>query len=200
MTPAPSGPARVLVTGFEPFGGSSTNPSELVARRLGELGVGGASVTVEVLPVDFAAATTRIAELVAATGPDLVLALGLAGDRTRVSVERVALNLEDARIPDNGGAQPRDVPVLAGGPAALFATVPVRMMVAAIRRAGVDAEMSLSAGSFVCNAVLYTALTAAGAATTCGFIHLPPAAVLPVDVAVDAVRAAIGAALPTEEG
>ncbi|MGC5628033.1 pyroglutamyl-peptidase I [Georgenia sp. Z1344] len=191
----------VVVTGFGPFGTHAENPSADVVRALGaDPGVdAGVRLVTEVLPTSFARATARVRELVAEHEPVVLLALGLAEDRTVLTVERVGVNLVDARIPDVDDDRPVDVPVRPGGPDAHLATIDVRSAIAAARGAGVEATTSASAGLFVCNAVLYTALDAAreaGADTVAGFVHLPPAGHLPVGDATRAVRAIVSALTP----
>lgn len=167
---------RLLLTGFEPFAGDTRNPSaDLVAAIAAEPPPGLALATA-ILPVAFAHLDAALDAALAAAAPDVVLSLGLAGGRAELSVERVAINLDDARIPDNAGDQPLDRPVVAGGPAAYFATVPVKAMVAAMRAAGAPAQLSHSAGTFACNHVFYRAAHLAATARRgmrAGFIHLP---------------------------
>jgi len=165
----------VLLTGFEPFGGDAVNPSGDAVRTVAARWSGPDLLIAAVLPVSFAAAAERLAELLAAHAPDLVIATGLAGGRAEIAVERVAVNLADARIPDNDGSQPVDEESLPGAPAALFATLPIKRIVGAIAEQGIPAVASLSAGSFVCNHVFLHA--AAWAARTpgsrAGFVHVP---------------------------
>jgi pyroglutamyl-peptidase len=170
----------VLVTGFEPFDGADHNPSGDVARRLAELGHPDCRLVGDVLPVSFARAPSLLAAAIEAHHPDVVIMLGLAENRHAITPERVAINLADARIPDNDGAQPDDAPLEPHGPAARFALLPVKHIALAIANAGIAAEVSLSAGSYVCNAVMYTALGIAeramgpsGAPLQAGFIHVP---------------------------
>ncbi len=166
----------LLITGFEPFGGESVNPSGAVAQALHGQVIGGAQVVAAQLPCVFAQALPALQAALDRHAPDWVLALGLAGSRSAISVERVAVNLVDARIPDNAGAQPVDEPVRAGGPAAFFTGLPAKAIVARLQQAGHRAELSHSAGSFVCNQVFYglmqTLATQPGVVG--GFIHLPP--------------------------
>ncbi|REJ06633.1 pyroglutamyl-peptidase I [Microbacterium bovistercoris] len=161
----------VLLTGFGPFAGSDGNPSQdaVIAYAAAHP---SADLVTAVLPVVFTDAADRLRTLIAEHRPEVVIAFGLAGGSTRVAVERVAVNLIDARIPDNSGAAPVDVPSDPGGPAARFATLPVKRIARAIDDAGIPAHVSLSAGSYVCNHVFYTALAAAPGARA-GFIHLP---------------------------
>jgi len=170
--------ATVLLTGFDPFGGDAVNPSGEAVRTVAERWSSPDRLITEVLPVSFAGAAERLRSLLAAHSPDLVIATGLAGGRADITVERVAVNLADARIPDNDGEQPTDAPSLPGAPTALFATLPVKRIVAAIAEQGIPAVTSLSAGSFVCNHVfLHAAAWAAGTrGARAGFVHVPWAA------------------------
>ena len=165
---------RVLLTGFEPFGGQSLNPSWEVARALHGEVIAGAQVTAVQLPCVFAQALPALKQALASHRPDIVLALGQAEGRCDFSVERVAINVQDARIPDNAGAQPIDVPVVAGGPAAYFSSLPIKALVAGLRAAGFPASVSQTAGTFVCNQVFYGLQHAlAGQGVHSGFMHLP---------------------------
>ncbi|WP_396433470.1 pyroglutamyl-peptidase I [Limnohabitans sp.] len=166
-------PMRILLTGFEPFGGQSLNPSWEVARALHGVWVAGAQVTALQLPCVFAQALATLQQALADV-PDIVLALGQAEGRCDFSVERVAINVLDARIPDNAGQQPIDIPVSAGGPAAYFSTLPIKSLVLGLKAAGFPASVSPSAGSFVCNQVFYALQhTLAGRGVHSGFVHLP---------------------------
>ncbi|MBS0193402.1 MAG: pyroglutamyl-peptidase I [Proteobacteria bacterium] len=173
---------RVLLTGFEAFDGEDINPARQIAETLSGEHIGGHRVDAAVLPVSFADALPALTQALEASRPTLTICLGQAGGRTRLSIERVAINLIDARIPDNTGAQPIDTPVIADAPAAYFSTLPVKAMLAALHAAGVPAELSFSAGSYVCNAVFFAlmhALHARASATPSataargGFIHVP---------------------------
>ncbi len=165
---------RILVTGFEPFGGQSLNPSWEVARALHGLKLQGAQVTAVQLPCVFAQALPALQQALAQHSPDIALALGQAEGRCDFSVERVAINVMDARIADNAGAQPIDVPVIAGGPAAYFSTLPIKSLVAGLRAGGFPASVSQTAGTFVCNQVFYALQhTLAGLGVHSGFMHLP---------------------------
>jgi pyroglutamyl-peptidase len=165
---------RILLTGFEPFGGQSINPSWEVARTLQGAVIAGAQVTAVQLPCVFAQALPALQLALAQQRPDIVLALGQAEGRCDFSVERVAINVQDARIPDNAGAQPIDVPVIAGGPAAYFSTLPIKTLVAGLKAAGFPASVSQTAGTFVCNQVFYALQhTLAGLGVHSGFVHLP---------------------------
>ena len=163
------------MTGFEPFAGEKTNPSWDVCRQLPEE-IAGMRVERLRVPCVFRRAIEVAAEAIERTRPALVVCLGQAGGRSGLSVERIGINLDDARIPDNAGAQPVDVAVAANGPPAYFASLPVKAMAAAIRAAGVPAEVSNSAGTFVCNHLLYGVLhylAASGNRARAGFIHVP---------------------------
>jgi len=165
---------RILITGFEPFGGQSINPSWEVARALEGLHLPQAQVQAIQLPCVFAQASSALGRALDEIGPDIVLALGQAEGRSDISVERVAINIMDARIADNAGAQPIDQAVVAGGPAAYFSTLPVKHLVARLRAAGFPASVSQTAGTFVCNQVFYALQHAlAGRSVRSGFVHLP---------------------------
>ncbi len=168
--------APILITGFEPFDGDSINPSWEVARALDGRRIAGHRVAALRLPCAFATAMPALHAAIDRLQPCLVLGLGLAASRGAVSIERVAVNLVDARIPDNAGAQPVDEAVVAGGPAAYFTRLPVKAMQAALREAGLPVELSHSAGTFVCNQVFYTLMhrLRAWPGMRGGFIHLPP--------------------------
>lgn len=172
---AAAGSGGVLVTGFEPFGGERTNPSWEVCERLG-YAVAGLRVERLLVPCEFGRSIEVVAAAVARHQPSLVICLGQAGGRTRLSIERVAINVDDARMADNAGAAPVDEPVVALGPPAYFATLPVKAMAAAARAAGVAAEVSNSAGTYVCNHLMYGVLhllATGGATARAGFIHVP---------------------------
>ena len=164
----------VLLTGFEPFGGESLNPSWEAARRLDGVELAGARVHARQLPCEFGAALAALRRELDALRPTLAVAVGQAGGRAELSLERVAINIDDARIPDNAGRQPIDRPIVAGGPAAYFSTLPIKAQTAALRRAGIPAAVSQSAGTFVCNHVFYGLMHAlAGGPARGGFIHIP---------------------------
>ena len=168
--------ATIVLTGFDPFGGDTVNPSTAIAQALHGQRIAGNTVVAAQLPTAFGAAQERLRGLVQQHQPTLVLCLGQAGGRAALSIERVAINLVDARIPDNQGQQPVDTPVLAQGPAAYFATVPVKAMLQAVRACGLPGEVSLSAGSFVCNAVFYGLmhhLAQSHPGARGGFVHVP---------------------------
>ena len=183
---------RLLVSSFGPFGEHASNVSADVARRLWEEGVEGADLVTVELPVVRYEAVERLAEAFARVRPDVLVMLGLAGKRDKITPERVAINLDDYRIPDNAGNQPHDEPVVAGAPAAYFSTRPVKQIVGAMTAAGIPAELSNTAGTYVCNHVSYALLhhiERTGAPCRAGFIHLPPA--LPLATLVRGVSIAI---------
>lgn len=169
----------VLLTGFEPFADDPTNSSGDAVQLVAASWAGPEQLVTAALPVTFEGAAARLRALIAQHSPDIVIATGLAGGRTAVTPERVAINLVDARIPDNSGAQPGDEPSLAGGPAAYFTTLPVKAIVRDASAAGIPTSLSTTAGTFVCNHVFFHALDAAATARPsmrAGFIHVPYAA------------------------
>ena len=164
-----------MITGFEPFGGETINPSQAIAQNLHGTEIGGHEVFGVLLPCVFGAANRELSRQLRAIRPSLVVCLGQAGGRAAITPERVAINVDDARIPDNAGAQPVDRPVVQGGPAAYFSTLPVKAMVAGLRADGVPAEVSQTAGTFVCNHVFYGLMHALRRrpGVRGGFIHVP---------------------------
>ncbi|QJI32731.1 pyroglutamyl-peptidase I [Pseudomonas sp. ADAK18] len=165
----------VLLTGFEPFDQDPINPSWEAVRRLdGVLLTEDVRIVARQLPCAFATAAPRLKALLEEYRPHLVIATGLGPGRSDISIERVAINLNDARIPDNLGEQPIDTPVVPDGPAAYFSTLPIKAMVRALREAGIPASVSQTAGTFVCNQVFYSLQHAlAGSGVRGGFIHVP---------------------------
>ena len=166
----------ILLTGFEPFDGDTLNPSWEAVRQLDQHLLAGHLLIAQQLPCVFDQAIAALTATIDRWQPELVLCVGQAGGRSGLTLERVAINLDDARIPDNIGQQPLDRPVVAGGPAAWFTTLPVKAMVHAAREAGIPAAISYSAGTFVCNHVMYGLLHhLAHHAPTCrgGFLHIP---------------------------
>ncbi|WP_338491086.1 pyroglutamyl-peptidase I [Erwinia aphidicola] len=164
----------VLITGFEPFDGELLNPAWEAVSQLSDRMIGSTKVVARQLPCVFGTAIDEITRIIDELKPELVIAVGQAGGRADISVERVAINVNDARIPDNAGAQPVDEPIEPQGPAAYFATLPVKAMVAAIREAGIPASVSQTAGTYVCNNVMYGLLHhLRRRKTRGGFIHIP---------------------------
>lgn len=200
---------RVLLTGFQPFAGETVNPSAEIARALDGEVIEGHTVVGVVLPCVFGEAIAALKGHLARTEPALVICVGQAGGRASISFERVAINLDDARIPDEAGQQPRDRPVIEGGPAAYFSSLPVKAMAHALGAAGVPAEVSHTAGTFVCNHVFYGLMHAlsGGSGTRGGFVHVPftpeqaarhGAQGLALDEQIRGTRLAIAAALTHE--
>ncbi|GGU75442.1 pyrrolidone-carboxylate peptidase [Streptomyces albospinus] len=191
---------RVLLTGFEPFDGESTNPSWRAVRAAAAEPFAGAELSTVELPCVYGGSLTALRAAVDAAQPDIVVCVGQAGGRPDITVERVAVNVDDARIPDASGAEPIDEVIVPGGPAAYFSTLPIKACVAAVRAAGLPASVSNTAGTFVCNHVFYG--LAHLIATELphvrgGFVHVPyaPEQVtdraqpsLPVDAVARALR------------
>lgn len=198
---------RVLLTGFDAFGGHSLNPSWLLAQTLHRRQIAGHRVLAAQLPTVFGDSARRLHALLLEHRPVLVICLGVAAGRGAMSLERIAVNVDDARIADNAGAQPVDAPVVAGAPAAYFSTLPVKAMQAAIQAAGIPAELSHSAGTFVCNHVFYAlmhrlATLPALQGARGGFMHVPllpqqGSPSLPLPTMVEALRIGIRTALGT---
>jgi len=164
---------KLLITGFDPFGGEAINPSWEAVRLLPDL-IGGWQVTKLQIPTVFDRAAQLVLQQAEMLQPDVILCVGQAGGRRGITPEVVGINLREANIPDNAGNAPQNAPVVSDGPAAYFSTVPVRAMVAAIRELGLPASLSYSAGAFVCNDVLYTLLHHHDRTQVkVGFIHVP---------------------------
>ena len=164
---------KLLITGFDPFGGEKINPAWEAVKLLPEI-IGEYMLCKLEIPTVFGLAAQRVMEKAEEVKPQVILCIGQAGGRSAVTPERIGVNIRDARIPDNGGNQPRGNFCVPEGPAAYFATVPVMAMEEAIRAAGLPATVSNSAGAFVCNDVLYTLLHRyAGTDVKVGFIHVP---------------------------
>lgn len=166
----------ILVTGFEPFGGSDINPSWDAVAELPEE-IAGARIVTRQLPCAFGQSVEVVERACAELEPDAIVLVGLAAGRAGITPERVAINVDDARIPDNAGQKPLDRPIAAHGPAAYFSTLPVKAMVEAIREEGLPASLSNSAGTFVCNHVMYGVLhhlaCSESSGVLAGFIHVP---------------------------
>ena len=167
-------PKLVLLTGFEPFNGATINPAWEAVRALEGWSGAGFRVEVRQLPCVFGEANRDLAAMVDELEPSIVIAVGQAGGRAEISVERVAINVDDASIADNAGGQPVDRPIHADGPAAYFTTLPIKATVAALRERGLRAAVSQTAGTFVCNHVFYGLMHhTAGRQLKAGFIHVP---------------------------
>ena len=192
---------RVLLTGFEPFGGETVNPSWVAVQAVAREWSGPEQIIPVQLPVVF---DDSIDRAIAEHSPDLVISVGQAGGFATIELERVAINVQDARIPDNSGAQPIDEPVVAGGPAAHFSSLPIKAAVAAVQAAGIPASVSQSAGTYTCNHVFYR-LRHLGAHG--GFMHVPysteqlagrDAVSLPQSQITEAVRIVVRTALDVD--
>jgi pyroglutamyl-peptidase len=164
----------VLLTGFEPFDGAAINPAWEAVRLLDGWSGEGFRVVGRELPCVFGRAAEALCAAVDEVRPDVAIAVGQAGGRPEISVERVAINVDDARIPDNAGQQPVDLPIAADGPAAYFTTLPIKAMAAAMRAQGLTAGVSQTAGTFVCNHVFYALMHyVRDRSLKAGFIHVP---------------------------
>lgn len=190
---------KILLTGFNPFGANAVNPSQLIVQALGEREYDSFDLITAVLRTEFAAAGAAVKGLIEAVEPDVVLMLGLASGRNVISLERVAINLNDAGLPDNAGdhAQGRLIAADDNAPVAYWSTLPLDALTAALQERGIPVGYSNHAGAFVCNHVFYTARQAIeqmGWAVPCGFIHVPPiadspdAAGLPLATLIDGIE------------
>lgn len=187
--------SKILLTGFEPFGKASSNPSGEIVKQ-----IAGDNIVTAILPVAYAQSAERLLALIAEHNPDVVISLGQAEGRTQITPERVAINLDDARLADNEGVMRNDVKILEDGPDAYFSTLPIKEIVEAIQAKGIPAAVSLSAGAFLCNHVFYIAQNKfAGTSVRSGFVHVPlmdsqasefpGLPTMPLDQMVTAVRA-----------
>ncbi|TNH43598.1 pyroglutamyl-peptidase I [Photorhabdus luminescens] len=166
----------VLITAFEPFDGEAINPSWESVRQLQNQQLSGAHIETRQLPCVFNTSLTNLYAAIDEIQPELVIAVGQAGGRSDITVERIAININDARIPDNQGNQPIDTPIVTTGPAAYFATLPIKAIVSGLQAAGIPASISQSAGTYVCNHVMYGLLhylTLTYPNVRGGFIHIP---------------------------
>lgn len=200
----------VLLTGFEPFNKEPINPAWETVRALDGWGEGDFGVVARQLPCVFGDANTAMAALIDELHPALVIAVGQAGGRVDLSVERVAINVDDAPIKDNAERQLVDEPIVRGGPAAYFSTLPIKAIVAALRAAGLPASVSQTAGTFVCNHVFYGLMHAVAGRddVKAGFIHIPylpeqaarhpGAASMSLEQMIEGMRVAIRTALATD--
>ena len=166
---------KILLTAFQPFGGEAVNPAEVAVGRVAEE-VRGAQIVKISVPVVFGKAVETVRAAMEREQPDVVLCIGQAGGRFGMTPERVAINLDDARIPDNEGNQPLDRPIFEDGAPAYFTQLPVKAMVTAMREAGVPASLSYTAGTYVCNHLMYGVLyhiDKAFPGVRGGFMHVP---------------------------
>ena len=197
----------VLLTGFEPFGDETINPSWEAVRALQGVRIGGHRIEARCLPVVFGDAIKQLRKAIAETKPSLVVCVGQAGGRAQLSLERVAINVDDARRPDNAGHAPIDTAIVADGPAAYFTSLPIKRLRQALQRAGIPAEISQTAGTYVCNHVFYGLMHALRnkRGLRGGFVHIPwspdqaarhaGAPSLPTATVVEALRIIVRVAL-----
>ncbi|WP_308635520.1 pyroglutamyl-peptidase I [Paenibacillus silvisoli] len=167
---------RVLVTGFEPFGGETVNPAWEAVSLLSSKTYQGIKIEARLIPTVFHASIQLLREAIDDVEPDIVICVGQAGGRSDIAVERVAINVSDARIADNEGNQPVDEPIAADGPTAYWATLPVKAITAQLRSAGIPASVSHTAGTFVCNHLFYGLqhlIATEFPSIKGGFIHVP---------------------------
>ena len=164
---------KLLITGFDPFDGATVNPSWEAVKLLPDT-VGDYELYKLQIPTVFGLAPKTVLEKAAEVQPDVIISVGQAGTRPAVTPERIGINVRDARITDNAGISPKDEPIVPCGPDGYFSTLPIKAMIAAIQEAGLPASVSNTAGTFVCNDVLYSLLHHyAGSDVRCGFIHVP---------------------------
>jgi len=193
---------KVLLTGFEPFGGASFNPSGAVVQEIGRHGIDGVEIITAVLPVEFKRSAEILIDLIKTHQPSVVISLGQAEGRDFIGPEKVAINLADARIADNAGVKLENQKVDPNAADGYFSTLPIRAIVDAISALGINAKVSYSAGAFICNEIFFTAQSFLQAsAVISGFIHLPLAPnqspefpglpTMPIEDQVAGIRAAI---------
>jgi pyroglutamyl-peptidase len=160
---------KILLTGFEPFGKATTNPSGEIVKQ-----ISSDNIVTAILPVTYRESADRLLELVAEHRPEVVVCLGQAEGRTQITPEKVAINLDDANLADNEGVLRNDVKIVESGPDAYFSTLPIKEIVEAIKARGVPAAVSLSAGAFLCNHIFYVAQNKfVGTHVRSGFVHVP---------------------------
>jgi len=197
----------VLVTGFEAFGGETSNPSAEIARALDGKIIEGRPVVGVVLPCVFGTSAEELLRWLRVVRPELVVCVGQAGGRSAITPERVAINVDDALIPDNAGVKPLDVPIMRGGPAAYWSTLPIKAIVAGLTARGIPSAVSPTAGTFVCNHVFYRLMRALvrRKGVRGGFVHVPflphqakrgqPS--LPLDTMIAAITGVVAISLVT---
>lgn len=189
---------KLLITGFDPFGGETVNPAWEAVKRLPDR-IGEYVLCKLEIPTVFGQGAKTVLDSAAALQPDVILCIGQAGGRSAVTPERIAVNIRDGKIPDNAGFQPAGERIIEAGPAAYFTTVPAQKMASAIQQIGLPGIVSNSAGAFVCNDTLYTLLHHYDGTAVCvGFIHVPYLPEqgqpnLPLEDTIRALEAAIGA-------
>lgn len=166
---------KLLITGFDPFGGEQTNPAIEAVKRL-PAAIAGATVVPLEIPTVFGTCAEVVRQAIITEQPDVVLSVGQAGGRSALTPELIAINLDDGRIPDNAGFQPVDQPIQPNGPAAYFTQLPVKAMAQAIRQAGLPSHVSTTAGTYVCNHIMYQVQHLRATEfpqLQAGFIHIP---------------------------
>ena len=166
---------KLLITGFDPFGGEKTNPAIEAVKRL-PAAIAGATVVPLEIPTVFGTCAEVVRQAIITEQPDVVLSVGQAGGRSALTPELIAINLDDGRIPDNAGFQPVDQPIQPNGPAAYFTQLPVKAMAQAIRQAGLPSHVSTTAGTYVCNHIMYEVQHLRATEfpqLQAGFIHIP---------------------------
>jgi len=193
---------KVLLTGFEPFGGVNFNPSGAVVQEIAEHGIDGIEIVTAILPVEFKRASEKLINLISTHKPSVIISLGQAEGRDFIGLEQVAINLADGRIADNVGVKLVNQPINVTAADGYFSTLPIRAIVDAISALGISAKVSYSAGTFICNEIFFTAQSfLQGSTVISGFIHLPLAtnqaaefpglATMSIEDQVAAIRAAI---------
>ena len=195
--------STILLTGFDPFDGAASNPSRDAAHALHGRSIAGHRIVARQLPTEFGASLRVLRAAIRDTTPALVVCTGLASGRDGLSLERVAINVDDARIADNAGARPVDTPIVRNGPAAYFSSLPIKAMLAALRDGGIPAHVSQTAGTYVCNHVFYGLMHALRRrrAVRGGFIHVPHTGRggLPLETTIEGLRIALRIAATTGE-
>lgn len=167
---------KVLLTGFDPFGGDTVNPSWEAVKRLNGEVVEDVSIAAEQIPTVFHHSAAVLEQAIEKHDPDVVICVGQAGGRAHITPERIAINIDDARIPDNEDREPIDEPIAAHGPAAYWSALPIKLIVKELRKNGIPASVSNSAGTFVCNHLFYQlmhCIDRTSANIRGGFIHIP---------------------------
>jgi pyroglutamyl-peptidase len=200
----------VLVTGFDPFENEPINPSWEAVRTLDGQGIAGADIVARQLPTIFGESNKVLGKLLQTLRPDVVIAVGQAGGRAEMAIERIAINVDDARIADNAGKQPIDIAIASDGPAAYFSTLPIKAIVQTLREAGVPAGVSQSAGTYNCNHLFYGLMhhiATRAPHVRGGFIHVPTTPELAarhagrpslaIDTQIEGIRLAVRTALAT---
>jgi pyroglutamyl-peptidase len=193
---------KVLLTGFEPFGGASFNPSGAVIQEIAEHAIAGIEIVTAILPVEFKRSAEILINLIETHQPSVVISLGQAEGRDFIGPEQVAINLADARIADNAGVKLENQPINVGAADGYFSTLPIRPIADEISSLGIKAKISYSAGAFICNEIFFTTQAFLQESTVIsGFIHLPLAPnqagefpglpTMPIEDQVKAIRAAI---------